>query len=59
MSEDSPTKQGDLCHLYIDEAGTPDIFDAKGRVNIGKSGCSRFFFSACSRWQIPRLSPRR
>jgi hypothetical protein len=43
MSEDSPTKQGDLCHLYIDEAGTPDIFDAKGRVNIGKSGCSRFF----------------
>jgi hypothetical protein len=43
MSEDSSTKQGDLCHLYIDEAGTPDIFDAKGRVNIGKSGCSRFF----------------
>jgi len=43
MSEDSPTKQGDLCHLYIDEAGTPDIFDAKGRVNISNSGCSRFF----------------
>lgn len=43
MSEDDFTKDADLCHLYIDEAGTPDIFDAKGRVNIGNSGCSRFF----------------
>ncbi|MBB5035571.1 DUF3800 domain-containing protein [Prosthecobacter vanneervenii] len=34
----------DLCHLYVDEAGTPDIFDAKGRNNIGQQGCSRFFF---------------
>lgn len=34
----------DLCHLYVDEAGTPDIFDGKGRVNIGNPGCSRFFF---------------
>lgn len=32
------------CHLFVDEAGTPDIFDAKGRINIGKPGCSRFFF---------------
>ena len=31
------------CHLFVDEAGTPDIFDAKGRINIGNSGCSRFF----------------
>ncbi len=34
----------DVCHLFVDEAGTPDIFDAKGRVNVGKPGCSRFFF---------------
>jgi hypothetical protein len=34
----------DTCHLFVDEAGTPDIFDAKGRVNIGKEGCSRYFF---------------
>lgn len=39
-SESTP----DLCHLFVDEAGTPDIFDAKGRINIGKPGCSRFFF---------------
>lgn len=34
----------DVCHLFVDEAGTPDIFDAKGRNNIGQPGCSRFFF---------------
>lgn len=34
----------DLCHLFVDEAGTPDIFDAKGRNNIGQQGCSRYFF---------------
>lgn len=32
-----------ICHLFVDEAGTPDIFDAKGRVNIGTPGCSRYF----------------
>lgn len=44
MNTDSPEASPDLCHLYVDEAGTPDIFDAKGRNNIGKPGCSRFFF---------------
>ena len=33
----------DVCQLYVDEAGTPDIFDAKGRINIGEGGCSHFF----------------
>ncbi len=32
-----------MCHLFVDEAGVPEIFDRKGRVNIGKEGCSRFF----------------
>jgi hypothetical protein len=41
MTEDSSSG---LCHLFVDEAGTPDIFDAKGRINIGKPGCSSFFF---------------
>lgn len=40
----STNGEPDVCHLFVDEAGTPDIFDAKGRVNIGKPGCSRFFF---------------
>lgn len=43
-SETSRTNADSLCHLFVDEAGTPDIFDAKGRINIGKPGCSRFFF---------------
>ena len=34
----------DFCHLFVDEAGTPDIFDAKGRINTGTPGCFRFFF---------------
>ena len=33
----------DICQLFVDEAGVPDIFDRKGRVNIGQPGCSRFF----------------
>lgn len=41
MIEDSTSS---FCHLFVDEAGTPDIFDAKGRINIGKPGCSSFFF---------------
>jgi hypothetical protein len=30
-------------HYYVDEAGDGTIFDAKGRIIIGKEGCSRFF----------------
>ncbi|MGH8020092.1 MAG: DUF3800 domain-containing protein [Opitutaceae bacterium] len=33
----------DHCHLYVDEAGVPEIFDRKGRVIIGQEGCSHFF----------------
>jgi hypothetical protein len=33
----------DDCHLFVDEAGTPDIFDSKGRNNVGTGSCSRFF----------------
>ena len=44
MSAETTEEQKEYCHLFVDEAGTPDIFDAKGRINIGKPGCSRFFF---------------
>ena len=30
-------------HYYVDESGDPAIFDSKGRVLVGTSGCSRFF----------------
>lgn len=31
------------CHYFVDEAGDGNLFDKKGRVIIGKEGCSRFF----------------
>jgi hypothetical protein len=33
----------DTCHLFVDEAGGPELFDRKGRPIIGTNGCSRFF----------------
>ncbi len=30
-------------HYYVDESGDPTLFDARGRVIIGKEGCSKFF----------------
>ncbi|MDR1280033.1 MAG: hypothetical protein LBK99_04350 [Opitutaceae bacterium] len=33
----------DTCHLFVDEAGGPELFDSKGRPIIGIDGCSRFF----------------
>lgn len=33
----------ETCHLFVDEAGVPEIFDSKGRTIVGTDGCSRFF----------------
>ena len=30
-------------HYFVDEAGDPVLFNAKGRVIAGTEGCSRFF----------------
>src|ERR1035441_3070107 len=30
-------------HIFVDEAGDPVIFDAKGRSLVGTKGCSRYF----------------
>ena len=35
--------QGGMRHYYVDEAGDPVLFNAKGRVIVGEQGCSRFF----------------
>jgi len=32
-----------IVHYYVDESGDPTLFDSKGRVLVGKEGCSRFF----------------
>ena len=30
-------------NYYVDEAGDGNLFDRKGRIVVGKEGCSRFF----------------
>jgi len=30
-------------HYFVDEAGDPRLFDAKGRVVVGTEGCSKYF----------------
>lgn len=30
-------------HFFVDEAGDPTLFDAKGRVLVGTEGCSSYF----------------
>jgi hypothetical protein len=32
-----------VCHYFVDEAGDPVLFNAKGRVIIGQEGCSYYF----------------
>lgn len=32
-----------VLHYFVDEAGDPTLFNAKGRVIVGDEGCSRFF----------------
>ncbi len=30
-------------HYFVDEAGDPTLFDRKGRIIVGDSGCSKYF----------------
>ena len=30
-------------HYFVDEAGDPSLFNAKGKVIVGTEGCSRYF----------------
>ena len=30
-------------HYFVDEAGDPTLFDARGQVLVGQDGCSRYF----------------
>lgn len=39
MSEVTPAQR----HYFVDEAGDPVLFDAKGRALPGQEGCSRYF----------------
>lgn len=33
----------DTLHFFVDEAGDPTLFDAKGRILVGQDGCSKTF----------------
>jgi hypothetical protein len=37
-NEESSTR-----HFFVDEAGDPTLFDAKGRILVGEEGCSKTF----------------
>jgi hypothetical protein len=43
MSNSTPQHPSALKHYFVDEAGDPVLFDAKGRVLVGTEGCSRYF----------------
>lgn len=34
---------GSSLHFFVDEAGDPTLFDAKGRILVGQEGCSQTF----------------
>lgn len=38
-----PDASNDRAHLFVDEAGDPDVFQRRGKVIAGTDGCSRFF----------------
>ncbi len=55
---------GSLCHYFVDEAGDPTLFNAKGDVIIGQEGCSRYFMLGVLQVADPlkladALNPRR
>ena len=43
MSDDARQPTPSAKHYFVDEAGDPVLFDARGRVLIGTEGCSRYF----------------
>ena len=45
LPHDPPNTGGSpaVRHYYVDEAGDPVLFNAKGKVIVGEQGCSRFF----------------
>lgn len=43
MSDTTGFGAAERKHYFVDEAGDPVLFDAKGRVLLGTEGCSRYF----------------
>ncbi len=43
MKEESGPEPTERKHYFVDEAGDPILFGARGKVLVGSEGCSRFF----------------
>lgn len=39
----SADETASVLHFFVDEAGDPTLFDAKGRILVGEQGCSQTF----------------
>jgi hypothetical protein len=39
----TPADPPSTLHFFVDEAGDPALFDAKGRILVGQEGCSKTF----------------
>ena len=39
----TPADRPSTLHFFVDEAGDPTLFDAKGRILVGQDGCSKTF----------------
>ncbi len=39
----NPPDPPSTLHFFVDEAGDPTLFDAKGRILVGQEGCSKTF----------------
>jgi len=59
MSDTSETTDGDVQHLFIDEAGDATLFANRRRAIVGTEGCSRYFILGKLEVTDPRGLARR
>lgn len=44
MKDSQPKRDADAIHLFVDEAGDPELFQPRrGMIIVGTQGCSRYF----------------
>ena len=55
MNESTTRTTSDgACHLFVDEAGVPELFDGKGLPIAGTKGCSQFFMLGMLEVESPK-----
>ena len=43
MTDGTNSAAGSIRSYFVDEAGDPNLFNRRGRIIVGKAGCSSFF----------------